>query len=64
MYNRYSTGKIIILVLWALVVVIIHLLPYDINDYLEVFILITAFISIQVFGEKIDEIIEAKKNNV
>ena len=58
---NYSTGRVIILVLWGVAAFGITYLPYEINDYLEVVMLIVAFISIQVFGETIDERIEVIK---
>ena len=59
--SEYSPGRLIILVLWILVVLIITKLPYNINDYLEVFMIIVAFMSIQVLGERIDRIIKGRK---
>lgn len=55
--RRYSRGKISMLILWVLAVIIIQQLPYNINDYLEVVMLIVALISIPIFGERIDRII-------
>ena len=59
--SEYSPGRLIILVLLILVVLIITKLPYNINDYLEVFMIIVAFMSIQVLGERIDRIIKGRK---
>lgn len=55
--KNYSIGRIIMVVLWALIVLGIAVLPYEINDYLEVVMLIIALMSIEVAGEAIDRVI-------